>query len=103
MRGNHRIWGRQDYTEPAPLGTAERGRIAECEVSLRDGLKTWFEVRYCGQLIGYVTTRCHGQDYRTLKDESWWPAAGDWNRSDPPHGHAILKLLQDVETKQLAA
>ena len=103
MRGNHIHWGRMDYTEPSPLSSVDLASVAECDVALLEGTKTWHVVRRCGQVIGYVTTRCGGQSYRTSEMECWMPAASDWNRSDPAHAHAVLKLLRRIEATRLAA
>lgn len=94
MRGNHRIWGRQDYTEPAPLPPAALQRVGQVQIRPREGFKTWQEAVLDGELIGYVATRIGGQLWRTSDMEDWQFAASDWNRADPPHGRAILALLE---------
>ena len=96
MRGNHRIWGRQDYREPEPLAVDQREVVAQCDVSRLAERKTWWTVRVAGFLVGYVSTRAGGQFYRALNMGEWMFAASDWNRSDPQHGHAILALLDRV-------
>ena len=96
MRGNHRIWGRQDYREPDPIAADLREVVAACDVSLVTGFKTWWSVRLAGMLIGYVSTRAGGQFYRTPHTDGWLFAVADWNRSDPQHGHAVLALLDHV-------
>lgn len=96
MRGNHRIWGRQDYREPEPIPADQREVVAHCDVSLVTDRKTWWSVHLAGLLVGYVSTRAGGQVYRTPEMGDWMFAAGDWSRSDPQHGHAILALLENV-------
>lgn len=94
MRGNHRVWGRQDYTEPAPLTPPARQLVGRVQLRIREGFKTWREVVLDGEVIGYVTTRLCGQLWRTCDMANWQFAASDWNRADPPHSLAILALLQ---------
>lgn len=94
MRGNHRVWGRQDYTEPPPISPSDRARVAECDVVRVEGMNTWHSVHRNGQLIGYVATRFAGQIFRTVEMEDWMYAIGDWNRSDPPHAHAVLAVIE---------
>lgn len=98
MRGNHRLLGPQDYTEPPPLATAALARIATCSITPRtpgrEKPHNWHEVRIGGALVGFVTTRLVGQCYRTPEMSDWFLAAGDWNRADPPHGHAVSQLLE---------
>ncbi|MEX3917939.1 hypothetical protein AB4Y43_17105 [Paraburkholderia sp. BR10872] len=93
MRGNHHFWGRQDYREPPPMPVERRELVALCDVSLVTGTKTWWRVNVAGVLLGYVSTRAAGQVYRAPDGDGWMFAAGDWNRTDPQHGHAILSLL----------
>ncbi len=97
MRGNHRVWGRQDYVEPSALSPGSFSRVRTCLVKPRDPNRAnpWnsHEVYSDGILIGYVTTRLSGQQYRTKNMDYWLFAANDWNQDDPPHAHAILKLL----------
>ena len=87
MRGNHRILFRQDYVEPAPLSSADLARLSLCCVSPRHPERTkplhHHVVQLDGVLLGYVATRCGGQVFKL----------SDWSRNDPPHAHAILKLL----------
>jgi hypothetical protein len=101
MRGNHRIWGRQDYTEPPPLPSADLSRVAACSVKPRtpdrNAPHNWHEVRVGGVFVGYVTTRMGGQSYRLPDWQEWFPAASDWHPSDPTHAHAILCLLDAAE------
>lgn len=100
MRGNHRIWGRQDYVEPAPLPPEALERVASCVITPRypDRVtpNAWHEVRVGGELIGFVTTRLAGQSFRTPVMEDWFLVSWDWNRADPLHAHAILRLLDHV-------
>ena len=70
---------------------------ATVKVIPMEGRKTWNIVLRDGQEIGYVTTRMSGQSFRTHDMIDWLFAAGDWNRNDPPHGHAVLALLQYLE------
>lgn len=97
MRGNHRVWGRQDYTEPAPLTPPARQLVGRVQLRIREGFKTWYEVVLDGEVIGYVTTRMCGQLWRTHDMDDWQFAASDWNRADPPHSLAIIALLQHQE------
>lgn len=100
MRGNHRLWGRQDYCEPPALNPAALAGVRLCTVRPRWADRAqrhnWHEVRLDGQLLGYVTTRMAGQFWRTEDMDGWIPAASDWNRTDPDHAHAILRLLEDA-------
>lgn len=96
MRGNHVIWGRQDYVEPPPLPSESLRRISDCHVRLKEGTKTWHEVWIGGKLIGYVTSRLAGQSFRTLEMDSWMPVVSTSNRQDPKHAQAILGLLDAV-------
>ena len=98
MRGNHRLIGRRDYTEPAPMTEEQRRRVASVQVVPRPGTKTWNSVTRAGILLGHVTTRLWGQEFRTPEMDYWRRAANDWNPKDPPHGWAILKLLEWIET-----
>lgn len=97
MRGNHRIWGRQDYVEPDRLGDTELAAVAACTVSPHPGTKTWHAVHRDGGLIGYVSTRLGGQFYRTPHMEDWMFVVSDWNRADPKHAHAVLRLVRHVD------
>ena len=101
MRGNHRIWGRQDYTEPPPLPPEALARIAACTVTPRSPDRTqplcWHEVRIDGVLIGMVATRLAGQCCRLPGDDEGFVVTSDWNRADPMYGHAILRLLDEAE------
>jgi hypothetical protein len=98
MRGHHRLIGRCDYTEPAPLTEGQRRRVASVQVAPTPGKKTWNSVTGDGVLFGYVSTRFYGPVFRTPEMGDWRGAASDWNRTDPPHGAAILKLLEWIET-----
>lgn len=99
MRGNHRLWGRDDYTEPLPMSPEDIDKVNAVNVAPKgDGYKTWFSVFKENKLIGYVTTRCGGQAFRTPNMDSWTWAASTWNNSDPKHGRAILALLREVDT-----
>ena len=98
MRGNHRIWGRLDYSVPPPLPPEALARIAACTVTPRAPDRTkplcWHEVRVGGVLIGMVAKRLAGQCCRFPgDDEGYIVAASEWNRADPMHAHAILRLL----------
>ncbi|TJZ75619.1 hypothetical protein [Chitiniphilus eburneus] len=101
MRGNHRIWGRQDYTEPSPLPPADLARIAACTVTPRspDRIQPlcWHDVRVGGVLIGMVATRLAGQCCRLPGDEVGFVVTSEWNRADPMHARAILRLLDSHE------
>jgi hypothetical protein len=100
VRGNHRFWGRQDYTEPAPLPNEQHQQVASVTVVPVDGKKTWRAVIRGECLVGYVTTRIAGQYYRTPTMTDWLFVVGDWNRADPPHGHAIAALLRHVSESE---
>jgi hypothetical protein len=97
MRGNHQLWGRQDYTEPTPLPLAACARVKACEIIPRNLDRTkphnWHAVRVGESVIGFVATRMAGQCWRCTEMDHWRYAASDWNRSDPPHAHAVLQLL----------
>ena len=97
MRGNHRVLGRQDYTEPSPLPSVALARIATCTVTPRSPDRTkrlcWHEVRIDGVLIGMVATRLAGQYCRLPGDDEGFVVASNWNRADPMHALAILRLL----------
>ncbi|MNF24405.1 hypothetical protein D3C85_179300 [compost metagenome] len=97
MRGNHRILFRQDYVEPAPLSSEDLARLSLCCVSPRHPERTkplhHHVVQLDGVLLGYVATRCGGQVFKLSEAEEWIHAVSDWSRNDPPHAHAILKLL----------
>lgn len=97
MRGNHRLIGRNDYTPPPALTEAQCQWIASVEVEPTFGRKTWFTVTRGGELLGYVTTRIYGQEFRTPDLEGWLFACSDWNQSDPPHGRAIIRLLDLID------
>jgi hypothetical protein len=96
-RGDHRIWGRQDYDEPPPLPPELATRVASCAVTPRRADRTecwnWHEVRLDGKLIGYVTTRLEGQQFRTADMEFWCPVQDKSSPADLPHARAILHLL----------
>lgn len=102
MRGNHRLWGRQDYCEPPALAPAALASVRLCTVRPRwaDRIQrhNWHEVRLHGRLIGYVATRMAGQCWRGVDMDFWLLAASDWNRADPPHAHAVLALLSAAGT-----
>lgn len=97
MRGNHRLWGRQDYVEPLPLPPELAARVAACAVTPRSPDRAerwnWHEVRLDGKLLGYVTTRLEGQQFRTADMEFWCPVQEESNLADLPHARAILHLL----------
>jgi len=101
MRGNHRCLGRQDYKEPDPLSEEQRQKVASVTVVPVEGKKTFVAVVQESRLIGYVRTRCN-QVYRTpeMAPDDWIFVASDWNRSDPPHGHAIVALLEHLSESQ---
>lgn len=97
MRGNHRIWFRQDYTPPPCLTPEQLQRVGTVSVCPKEGTKTWHAVSSEGVLLGYVTTRSYGQNFRRPDHVDWTPAAGDWRRDEPQHARAILALLDDIE------
>lgn len=108
MRGNHRIWGRQDYKEPPPLPPEALARITACTVAPRwpdrSDKWNWHSVCIGDSLVGYVKTGLGGQSYRTPEMDDWFFAAREWNHADPLHGHAILRLLEAVdEQMEMAA
>lgn len=94
MRGNHLHLGRQDYVEPPPLSALERTVVASVTISRVTGKKTWHAVHRCERLLGFVSTRMHGQYFRTPHMRSWRLAQDDWHCADPPHARAILALLR---------
>lgn len=93
MRGNHHILGRNDYTPPARLTVEQLDVVSSVSIRQRAGYHTWYEVFSKGQSIGYVRTVMHGQYFRTLAMDDWLPTCEDWNRDEPAHARAILKLL----------
>jgi hypothetical protein len=94
MRGNHRIWGRNDYNEPAPMNQKQRDQIAVASVFKTPNRKTWYDVFLDGKYIGRVTSRTYGQFFRTPSMADYCLAKSHWNNSDPPHGWAILRLIE---------
>lgn len=107
MRGNHIIWGRQDYVEPPPLPPEALARVAMCSVMPRWPDRTkpynWHEVWAGDDVIGFVKTGLGGQSYRTPDMDDWFLVAWDWNRADPPHAHAVLRLLDAVNASAEAS
>jgi hypothetical protein len=71
--------------------------IAACIVTPRSPDRTkplcWHEVRIDGMLIGMVATRLAGQYCRLPGDDEGFVVASNWNRADPMHALAILRLL----------
>ena len=98
MRGNHRIWFRNDYTPPEALTLEQLERVRSVTTTPKDGTRTWHEVWTGATLMGFVTKRMGGLSYRRLDHEGWTYAAKDQRDDEPPHGRAILALLDDVET-----
>lgn len=97
MRGNHRIWGRQDYTPPPALTPLELERISTVTIRPREGTTTWFEGWSAeGLLLGYVSSRMSGQAFRRPWHDLWIPANVDSRPEDPRHARAILALLDSV-------
>lgn len=94
MRGNHRLFGRNDLVLPAALTPEELRQIAMVSVRLREGTKTWFEAWCDGVLLGHVSTRLHGQVYRRPSDQGWVDASSYWHDGEPRHARAVLALLQ---------
>lgn len=103
MRGNHHIWGRQDYIEPSPLPPEALARIAACTVTPRAPDRTkpscWHDVHIGDVLIGKVATRIAGQYCWLPDDDGGFLVAGDLNPADPTHGHAILWLLDAAKVR----
>lgn len=97
MRGNHRLWFRNDYTPPPALPVEQLARVRSVTVTPKEGTKTWNEVWSNGLLIGYVTSRTYGQSFRRPHHDGWVFAANDHCDGEPPHARAILALLDDVE------
>lgn len=95
MRGNHIQWGRQDYTEPAPISARERALVESCFLVKCATSKFWHDVYYAGKLVGGVAIYMSGQVYRPIGIEAGEHllAARDWNSSDPQFANAILNLL----------
>jgi len=102
VRGNHRVWGRLDYSEPPPLPPESLARIAACTVTPRSQDHTkplcWHEVRIGGLLIGMVAKRLAGQCCRFPGDDKGIVVASEWNHADPMYAYAILRLLDAAET-----
>lgn len=92
-----RIIFRQDYTEPPMQPAPALARLATVAVTPTPGTSTWNTVCRSGVVIGYVTSRMHGQYWRTPTHEDWIPAFGTSNRADPPHAHALLELLDYMD------
>lgn len=105
MRGNHRIWGRQDYDPPPPMCDADRARVDAVSCKPVEGTKTWQAVFREHVLLGYVTRRLVGYQYRLPNDEGWRWVANVQNEADPFCGTAILALLRhlsdDTDTPQV--
>ena len=93
MRGNHRIWGRDDYTSPPAMTPEEVAIVRQCAVAPIEGLRLYRQVSIDGQLVGQVKSYAFGQFYRHHNDSEWRFVCGDWNSADPKHGRAILALL----------
>lgn len=106
MRGNHRIWGRQDYTEPPPLPPEALARIAACTIIPRAPDRTKplcrHDVHLNGVLIGGVATRMAGQYCWFLGADDGFVVASEWNHADPMHAHAVLRLL-DADISKVSA
>lgn len=97
MRGNHSLWFRQDYTPPPCLTPEQLQRVSTVNVCLKEGTKTWHEVRSGDMLLGYVTTRSAGQSFRGPDHDFWVPVNQDWHHDEPQHARAILALLDHIE------
>lgn len=97
MRGNHRVWFRNDYTPPPALTLEQLDRVRSVTATAKEGTKTWHEVWSDGVLIGYVTTRMGGQSFRRPHHDGWVFAANDYRECEPPHARAILALLDDLK------
>ncbi len=96
MRGNFLFLGRNDYEEPAPLDGPDLTRVQAVEIQPIEGNKTWRSAVLNGQHIGFVTSRMHGQYFRTKDMDSWMPVPSDCNRKDPEHAQAVLGLLNHI-------
>lgn len=94
MRGNHRIWGRDDYVEPAGLTPEQKAVIAQLTVYPTPERRTCFNVEKGGKFIGQVRTTFGGQMYRRSPEDEFFYAAFKWNSTDPQHGHALLALME---------
>jgi hypothetical protein len=100
MRGNHPIWGRDDYNEPTPMTQEQRDKVAQVTIAKSPGFKTWHDVSLNGKRIGRVSSRTYGQFFRPADMPAHWDhclAARNWNSADPPHGWAILRLIERQE------
>lgn len=94
-----RVIFRLDWTSPPPLPAAALLRVHAVAIGAVPGKKTWREVRRCGRLLGYVTSRMHGQYWRATSHQDWWPATDDISPDDPPHARAVLHLLDYVDSE----
>jgi hypothetical protein len=97
MRGNHRIWGRNDYNEPAPMTQEQRDQAASVTVTRSPGFKTWHDVFLNGKHLGRVSSRPWGQFFRAADMPGHWDnclAVRKWNSADPPHGWSVLRLIE---------
>jgi len=95
-------WGRSirnDFPEIEPIKESDLYKINSVDVFPSAGFKTWFDVVKDGELIGFVTTRASGQLFRKHKTGDWFFAAGKWNDREPPHGRAILALLNYTSSR----
>lgn len=96
MRGNHRIWGRDDYVEPVGLPPEQKAVIAQLTVYPTPGRRISFNVEKDGEFIGQVRTTFGGQMYRRSPEDEFFYAAFKWNSTDPHHGHALLALMESL-------
>ena len=97
MRGNHRIWGRNDYNEPAPMTREQQDKVASVTLTRTPNRRTWHDVFLNGGFIGQVSMAAWGQFFKPPGAPEKTLAASNWNSADPPHGWAILRLIEIQE------
>jgi hypothetical protein len=67
--------------------------IAKCEIFIIPRFRVIRECRLDGVTIGYVRTTFGGQEFKRDLEDEWQFAGSAWSLDDPPHGLAILGLL----------
>ena len=96
MRGNHRIWGRQDYAPPPALTKEQLAVVAKYELRPMVGRRCpTFEVFHDGALVAWVRNAVGGPQFNRLGPEPFWlwtPYTHDVRSDEPPFARSILLI-----------
>jgi len=112
MRGNHRIWGRQDYTPPPALTEKQLAVVASYELRPMEGRRRpTFEVYHEGALVAWVRSGVGGPEFMRVMPDPFWnwtPFTQDVRPDDPPYARSIVLIdewnsIDAEELQQISA